>query len=221
MTVDAARPVPSLCLSGENLALIARGFDASLATGRLLDEALLWAAMVTAMMLPLQVPPLRHVLLRSFRRRRARAVAAFLIGYGAVWGAAGLVMIPLLAALSTSGLRAMPLVGASALLAAATWQVLPVRAWAMRRCHRTATVRAYGWSADRDCMAYGCEQGLVCLASCLPLMLAAMIAFPGVLSSLAVAAWLYLERGYQRNLGAQSLLPLLAGALGLLVAASV
>ena len=120
MVVDAARPVPSLCLSGENLALIARGFGASLATGRLFDEALLWAAMVTAMMLPLQVAPLRHVVLRSFRRRRARAVAAFRIGYGAVWVAAGLATIPLLAALSTSGVRAMPLVGASQMSLAAS-----------------------------------------------------------------------------------------------------
>lgn len=219
LAVDAARLVPSICLSGDGLAQVYGGFSALLASGQWLDEAILWGVMVVATMLPLQVPALRHVVLRSFRRRRAQAVAAFLAGYGAAWGVAGLAVVPLLAALSMAGLRDLPLTGAAALVAAAAWQFLPVRATAMRRCHRTAAVGAYGWRADRDCAIYGWHQGVTCLASCLPLMLALMVAFPGLPALFAVSALLYLERGYQQDFGPRSAALLLIGASGLGAAA--
>src|SRR5918994_2925057 len=43
------------------------------------------SAMVIAMMLPLTLTNVRHVALSSLWRRRHRAIAAFLVGYLAVW----------------------------------------------------------------------------------------------------------------------------------------
>jgi predicted metal-binding membrane protein len=51
-----------------------------------------WALMLAAMMLPLVVAQLRHVRERSFARRRARAMLLFVLGYLAVWTAAGMVL---------------------------------------------------------------------------------------------------------------------------------
>ena len=48
-----------------------------------------WALMLVAMMLPTLVQPLYHIRLSSFSRRRMRASALFVAGYGAVWLAAG------------------------------------------------------------------------------------------------------------------------------------
>src|SRR5262245_14079080 len=52
-----------------------------------------WSLMLVAMMAPAVIAPVLHVRLRSFRRRRARATALVLAGYGAVWMAAGVVLL--------------------------------------------------------------------------------------------------------------------------------
>src|SRR5271157_5289850 len=44
-----------------------------------------WLLMLVAMMAPVLIPHLRHIRQRSFRRRRARATALFVAGYGALW----------------------------------------------------------------------------------------------------------------------------------------
>lgn len=215
---DVASGVQSFCLSGEGLERLAASFRSASASGLLLSEAWHWMLMVTAMMAPLLAPPIRHVIGRSYRRRRWRAVAGFLLGYGALWAGAGISGATLLATVAIAGDATTQIAAAAALLAAAAWQLSPMRSSAMRRCHRTMALTPRGWAADRDCLHYGARQASACLAGCLPVMLATMLAFPGVLAPALVAFWLYIERGYQRN---DRLIPaaLLAG-LGLAVAAA-
>ena len=79
-----------------------------------------WALMLTAMMLPLLVAPVRHVRDRSFAWRRPRAIALFVAGYGAIWMTAGALLLSLALAVGSIGypsslvaalMRASPLSG--------------------------------------------------------------------------------------------------------------
>ena len=216
---SATRGVQSFCLSGDGLQWLAAGFDAASASGLLLTEAWHWILMVIAMMSPLLGPPIRHVIARSYRWRRRRAIMGFLLGYGAGWAFAGIGAIALLVSLAVSGYTTRPITGAVALLLAAAWHFLPIRGVALRLCHRTMALAPRGWAADRDCLRYGAVQGLTCLGSCLPAMLATMLAFPGVLAPALVAIWLYVERGYQRNYRIVATALLSATALAQMVSA--
>src|ERR1700733_2834304 len=58
-----------------------------------------WALMLVAMMSPALIAPFRHVLDRSFKRRRARSIALFAAGYAAIWMVAGVGLIVVILAL--------------------------------------------------------------------------------------------------------------------------
>jgi predicted metal-binding membrane protein len=84
--------------------------------------------MLAAMMLPVVAAPLRHVRDRSFARRRARAMLLFILGYFAVWMAAGVVLqLVGLTALSVLPLP-LPWLGVALALGVA-WQVSPAKQW--------------------------------------------------------------------------------------------
>src|SRR5580704_14018519 len=80
--VPGAGPMP---LRASVQMLLAMNPPASLAAS--------WVLMLVAMMAPVLIPPIRHIRLRSFRRRRARSILLFVAGYAAIWMAFG---IPLL-----------------------------------------------------------------------------------------------------------------------------
>src|SRR6185503_15541907 len=44
-----------------------------------------WSVMLVAMMAPALVLPIAQLRMRSFKRRRPRAVALFIVGYATVW----------------------------------------------------------------------------------------------------------------------------------------
>ncbi|CAN5419082.1 hypothetical protein BH10PSE6_BH10PSE6_05020 [soil metagenome] len=216
---DAVAGVPALCLSGEGMERLRAAMRSASASGLIVDEVRNWTLMAVAMMAPLLAPPLRHVVGRSYRWRRGRAVAGFLGGYGAVWGLAGIASAALITGLAVTGDAGTPMVGATALLLAAAWQYCPLRLAALRRCHRTMALAPRGWAADRHCLRYGIQHGSACLASCLPVMLATMLAFPGVPAAMLLGLWLYIERGFRRD---DRLVPaVLMVASGLAVAAPV
>jgi predicted metal-binding membrane protein len=152
-----------------------------------------WLLMVAAMMPPLLLPVLTHVRDRSLPNRRGRAIAFLLTGYLGVWLIAGCAVLPLSLALSLT--LAEPWTAVTAAIAALGWQVSPARQRCLNRCHRMPALRAFGWRAEADAIAFGTGQGLWCAAACSPLMLLCLLV-PGwhVTAMALAAAWLSAER---------------------------
>jgi hypothetical protein len=152
--------------------------------------------MIAAMMLPLIVPMVRHVAVRSFAARRERAVGTFVLGYLLIWLLVGLAMWLALPALR-QGLAYLGLADHGGLIAcslAALWQISPAKRRAVNRCHRTLPLHAVGFAADRDAMTFGLLLAGRCVAVCLPAMAAPLLGSAGLVGMLAVLAVLLAER---------------------------
>jgi predicted metal-binding membrane protein len=123
------------------------------------------------MMPPLLGEPLAHLRRRSLARRRARAISAFVAGYGAVWLAAGIILLAaamaIAAAATAMGVPVLLAVGGIAV----AWQMTPARQICLNRCHWLPRLSAFGFAADRDCVSFGLAHGFWCAATCAPLML--------------------------------------------------
>jgi predicted metal-binding membrane protein len=154
------------------------------------DEFLNWMLMIAAMMLPLIVDSLRTTAFRSLRSRRHRAMALFLVGYLAFWGAAGL---PVAWARSSSWNHS-PIAVGTAFLLASVWSVNPIHRGALIACHRTRPLAPLGWRADFHCVQFGLIIGNACALSCWPLMLACTVAGHNFVAMLAGAAVGAVER---------------------------
>lgn len=173
-----------------------------------------WTIMVGAMMLPLVIAPVRRTAFASLWRRRHRAVAGFLLGYGGFWIAAGCLGLALLAGLGL-GASARDAAAALAFALAGLWELTPLKRRALSGCHRRIPLRPTGWRADLDCLRYGAMQGCNCFASCWAIMLASMLAAHhlAIMASIALisaaeryrprrtqgieaAAWMCLALGY-------------------------
>jgi predicted metal-binding membrane protein len=152
-------------------------------------------AMVVAMMLPLTLANVRHVAWSSLWRRRHRAIAAFLVGYLAVWilVQAGIAGAWGLMASFTGWERA----GIVAMVAAVLWEVSPIKRQRRHRCHRTVPLAPRGWRADADCARYGVTTGLSCVTMCWALM-AACAAFAHSFPVMIVLFGVQLSGRYQR-----------------------
>lgn len=187
--------IPVLCISSPTLAArLGAGIDILLQPGRILNEIVAWLTMILAMMFPLLLHPVRHVALRSFRRRRGRAIACFLAGYAGVWLAAGLLASVAMLTIISSGLLTVQIVGAASFTIAAVWQFSRTRRLALRRCHRTVPLVPWGWKADLECLRFGVTQGRDCLIVCGPAMLA-ILTEHNVLLCATLAILLFIERG--------------------------
>jgi|SRR5579863_285977 len=154
-------------VSTESIALC----PTSSATGR--SEELQLVAIVVATMLPLVLVPVRRTAQASLWRRRHRAIAGFLLGYGGVW------------ALTMAGetilagwLPAYAWLPAAAFAVAALWEMTPLKRRALSICHATQPLRPFGWRADWDCLRYGMRHARACTASCWAIMLAPMLVAP-------------------------------------------
>jgi predicted metal-binding membrane protein len=153
-------------------------------------------AMVIGMMLPLTLTNVRHVAISSLWRRRHRAIAAFLVGFLAVW------IVVQSAIVGTWGLLT-PLIGwetaaGVAILAAALWEVAPIKRQRLRRCHRTMPLAPRGWRADADCARYGVTTGFSCVTMCWALMVAAA-AFSHSFLAMCVLFGVQLSGRYQQR----------------------
>jgi predicted metal-binding membrane protein len=179
--------------------LFATGLSQAVESGVFHAEIVHWLLMIAAMMLPLLIVPIRQVAFRSYRWRRGKAVAGFIAGYSAVWIITGLFAVGFLGVLAVTGLITATVTGPIVLLAAAVWQLSPLRGDAMRRCHRSVALTPRGLAADLDCIRFGVSHGLACVMVCFPLMLATMIAMPGITAAVVLAVVLFFERAYQRE----------------------
>lgn len=133
--------------------------------------ALMWVAMSVAMMVPTVARPM----MRASDGSASRAWM-FLAGFVAVWLAAGVPAYLLMNAITWT-----PFWIALTWVAAGAYQSLPVTHRLIRSC-RSVT---YAGSPS----SYGMRQGLRCVASCAPVMLAAMVtamALPGFVAPVAL-----------------------------------
>lgn len=135
------------------------------------EFAVMWVAMTAAMMLPATLRPLRRAAEGSTTR-----AWRFVAGFAAVWLAAG----PL-AFVAMSAIEWSPAWIAFAWIVAGAYQLTPT----MRRLAIDCRSVPYRGRPLR----YGVRQGLRCLGSCGPVMLAAMVtamALPAAAAGLAV-----------------------------------
>ncbi len=151
-----------------------------------------WSLMIAAMMFPLLIAHVRVVASRSLWRRRHRAIALYLIGYGTPWLLFGAIAITTLRYLSFEWAAAVTLVMAAA------WQVTPWKQRGLRACHRTGSLAAFGWRADADCIRSGGTAAYYCLLSCWALMLPCAAGVGGYWLMPAISAFTFVERTTDR-----------------------
>ena len=165
LTVRAVAPVTGAVVAA--WLVLAFAADHSTVT----SFSVMWVAMSIAMMVPTTVRPLMRAADGSARR-----AWAFLGGYVAAWLAAG---VP--AFLVMNAIAWTPFWIALAWIAAGLYQLTPGMHRLVRSC---SSVRFSG-----DPLGYGLRQGLRCVASCAPVMLAVMVtamSLPGFVLPLAM-----------------------------------
>lgn len=145
-----------------------------------------WLAMVVAMMAPLAVAPLRYVAVSSLASRRTRSGAAFAAGYFGCWLLAGPLLIAAAAVIrATAPSNAWGF--AFAVMLAFGWSAGPWSQAARNRAHRVRRIGLFGWTADRDCAAFGGRVAARCIAACWPWMIVPLFAAQGHLAAMALA----------------------------------
>lgn len=167
--------LPSFCSTATGLAAATRwpfALDAMLALRPPLQLLADWGVMLLAMMPPLLAMPLLHVWHSSLSRRRVRAMTGFLLGYVAIWVAAGPLLIMLALLLHLVAANAA-LAGALAL--AMLWSASPWHQAVLNRGHRLRRLSLFGVSADRDCLVFGATHAVWCFAACWAWMLAPLV----------------------------------------------
>jgi predicted metal-binding membrane protein len=174
----------------------------------------MWALMVAAMMLPTVLPAARYVAEVSRPALRSRLVATFSVAYLGIWTAVGLLII---ATTSWLGAPDRPLLVAL-VIAAALWELTPLKRRALARCCRTVPIRLRGFAAFRSSAAYGVRNGAVCVLACGPAMAVLALARHPLVATAVVAAVLIGEKVWRRG---DRLRPWGAAAGLLLAAAAV
>jgi predicted metal-binding membrane protein len=147
-----------------------------------------WALMLVAMMSPMLITPIHHIRERSFKRRRARAVTLFVIGYAAIWMAAGGVLIAvrlMLNLLVPQSYLPSVMVG----IIAFVWQCSPIKQRCLNRGHNHSELAAFGIAADLDALRFGVTHGVWCVGSCWALMLLPMLLSQGHFAGMAAVTF--------------------------------
>lgn len=165
-----------------------RAFQAALLTLSPSGAALSWVLMLVAMMTPILSGPVMHLWSSSLARRRWRAIAVFLAGYGGVWLALGPVLTMTAMVLQIAGdALGVPALALSAAVAFA-WQATPWKQVCLNRCHWTPRISLFGRAADRDCLRYGVVNAGWCVGTCWALMLVSLTTVSAHLPVMALAA---------------------------------
>ncbi len=140
-----------------------------------------WVAMMTAMMLPAILPVVR-LYSRAAARRTVAPVAVFLAGYGIIWSLIGIPVFFVWRALEgpiSGGSRVVARVAGTVLIAAALYQLSPLKSMCLRHCRSPMSFfLRNGARLHRPSGAVlaGVRHGLYCLGCCWMLM-AILVAF--------------------------------------------
>jgi hypothetical protein len=156
------------CMPGMSLG----GPAASAGAGDPVAQLPMWLLMSLAMALPGVLPAAQYVATNTLRRSRSSAVAVFMIVYLLMWLSCGLPASALAGRLG--GLSADTLF-AVALIAAAGYELTPLKRRALNRCHRGASLPPTGTRRVLAVARFGWLNASGCVASCWPAMLAASI----------------------------------------------
>jgi predicted metal-binding membrane protein len=149
-----------------------------------------WLLMVSAMMSPLLIGPLRHLGTRSLPRHHAVMRVLFLVGYAAVWSVAGLILLATAHVLDWFGAA-----GPLALGVAALWQFAPDKQRYLNRHHACPPLPAFGWRAEFAALRFGVTRGSSCFGSCWALMLLPLAVPAGEWAVMvAVTLWIWAEQ---------------------------
>ena len=177
-------------LHGQHVALGHAGHVQHAALGESIEPgfALGWAIMLVAMMLPMLGAPIRHVLARSLAARRARSLALFLLGYGGLWMAVGLVLSGFSRVVHGSS---HPAAAALVVFWVSIWQVCPFKQVCLNRLHGHPALAAFGAAADRDALQFGVVHAFWCAGSCWGLMLLPLLVQQGHLLVMLLC-WLWM-----------------------------
>jgi predicted metal-binding membrane protein len=138
-----------------------------------------WGLMLAAMMAPALIAPVGHVYLRSFKSRRVWLAGLFMIGYSAVWMAAGCVLLVVVRGV-TSLATDLRLLAPGALAVVAAWQCSPSKQRCLNGCHARPEVAAFGAVANAGALRFGFRDGMWCVGSCWALMLLPSLVAPSL-----------------------------------------
>jgi len=127
--------------------------------------------MLGAMMSPLLAHDLACVRRQSLAARRGRATALFVLGYLTPWMGA-LFCLSALSGLLARSLRSDLAGLAFTLGLGLVWQGTPMKAMALRACHRTPALPTFGARAELASFTYGLTSAAWCVAACWLWMLA-------------------------------------------------
>jgi predicted metal-binding membrane protein len=191
-----------------------------------------WVAMMAAMMFPSIAPMVvMHARIEEGKRRQGKeteagATTLFVCGYLLTWTAAGLIGYAIIAggqALSLDFLswdRAGPYVAGGVIVAAAIYQLTPLKDACLKRCRSPLTFLLTAWRPGRiGALRMGIEHGGWCVGCCWGLM-AALFAL-GVMSigwMVFIAALIATEKLLPWKAVANRSIAVLLVALGLAVA---
>jgi Predicted metal-binding integral membrane protein (DUF2182) len=153
--------------------------------------ALHWLIMIPAMMAPTLLGSMRVVAERSLWSRRHRAMALVLLGYAVPWLVFGLAVEALIAIVPT---RIAPFLLAGSLLAAAVWQLMPLKRRSLVYCHREPILAPSGLRADWACLRYGLLLAGRCGTSCWALMITCAAAGHALWAIVLITAVVWVER---------------------------
>lgn len=142
--------------------------------------------MLMAMMAPTLIIPINHVCAQSFRCRRPRSVALFLLGYGMAAATALAAMV-----LVTESIAAHSYGAAFAMaIVVVGWQCSPLKQRCLNRTHDHRSLAAFGSAADGDSVRFGIVHGSFCIGSCWAFMLFPMLVHRSHLLAMAVATFM-------------------------------
>ena len=182
-----------------------------------------WLAMMTAMMFP-AISPVVRLYGRVAAEGRVAPLPVFVAGYIAVWTSLGLPAYAGWRALMDPVAEARPWAGrlaGAALLAAAIWQVTPLKAICLRHCRSPMSFfLKFGSSATRPLGALraGAGHGLYCVGCCWALMVVLVaVGTMNLVWMAGLALLILLEKnaphGERIAVGAAAVFALLGGVL--------